>query len=142
MNLGPTIVSIILLAGWTASASGAEPLACNVNALNASERDRHHTLSEKLRRAVVGQAELANGYELALDPTRLPLDSQGSPFCVVEVAQWVDLEARCCPFLDFGIDVRGKGGILKLRLTGGENVKTFLKTEFSLVGGVSTENSR
>jgi hypothetical protein len=121
----------LLLAYPSGAASGAEPLACNLAALSPSERDRHQALTEKLAKAVVAQVELANGYELALDLARLPADAQGSAFRVVEVAEWVDLEARCCPFLDFGIDVRGKGGIVKLRLTGGRNVKEFLKEELA-----------
>ena len=41
-------------------------------------------------------------------------------------------ESRCCPFLDFGIDVRGKGGVIGLRLTGPGNVKPFLEEEFGV----------
>jgi hypothetical protein len=51
----------------------------------------------------------------------------------VEVAEWVDLEARCCPFLDFGIDVSGRGRTVRLRLTDGKGVKSFLKTELGLL---------
>lgn len=141
MKLGFTALSLLILAAWSASASAGEPLTCNVNALSASQRDRHHALSEKLRKAVVERRELANGYELALDLARLPADYRGIPFCVVEVAEWVDLEARCCPFLDFGIDLRGKGGLVKVRLTGGENVKAFLKTERALAQA-SNEQSK
>jgi hypothetical protein len=126
------VLSLLALAGSADRAPAGEPLVCNLNALSATQRDRHHALSETLRGAVVERKELANGYELSLDLTRLPADSRGLPFCVVEVAEWVDLEARCCPFLDFGIEVRGKGGLMKLRLTGGENVKAFLKTELGL----------
>jgi hypothetical protein len=136
---------LFVLAVVSASARAAEPLACNLAALSPSERDRHQALTEKLAQAVVGQAELANGYELALDLARLPADPQGSPFCVVEIAQWVDLEARCCPFLDFGIDLKGKGGVVKLRLTGGKNVKAFLEQELlsrSDRPAAATENTR
>ncbi|MGH9364387.1 MAG: hypothetical protein ACRD1B_03860 [Thermoanaerobaculia bacterium] len=114
-----------------------EPLVCRINALSPSARERHLVLGEKLRGAVVERIELDNGYALALDLGRLPLDAHGQPFCVVEVAEWVDLEARCCPFLDFGIDLSGKGGLVKLRLTGGKNVKPFLKTELGLISGHS-----
>ena len=133
MRLQFLALPLFVLAGAPGSAPAAEPLACNLAALTPSERDRHQVLAEKLAKAVVGQAELVNGYELTLDLARLPADAQGSAFCVVEVAQWVDLEARCCPFLDFGIDVKGKGGVVKLRLTGGKNVKAFLEEELALL---------
>jgi hypothetical protein len=59
---------------------------------------------------------------------------------VVEIAEWVDLEARCCPFLDFGLGVRGKGtGSVALALTGGPGVKEFLKMEFALVQETGVE---
>jgi hypothetical protein len=51
----------------------------------------------------------------------------------VEVAEWVDLESRCCPFLEFGIDVSEKGRVVRLRLTGGKGVKSFLKSELGLL---------
>jgi hypothetical protein len=123
----------LVLAGLSAFTAAEEPLVCDVNALKSSERDRHRLLSERLGSAAVASRELPNGYELTLDLARLPRDSHGAAFCVVEVAEWVDLESRCCPFLDFGIDVRGKGGVVKLRLTGGEGVKAFLKTELPLL---------
>jgi hypothetical protein len=111
-----------------------EPLACRLDALSPAERGRHQKLTALLERAVVGVRELPGGYELALDLSRLPADAKGDPVCVVEIAEWVDLEARCCPFLDFGIAVRGKGaGSVALALTGGPGVKDFLKMEFSLV---------
>lgn len=132
MIVGNTILSLLALAGFFASSPATEPLVCNLNALNGPERERHQALGEKLKSAVVRREELANGYTLVLDLGRLPRDAAGSPFCVVEVAEWVDLEARCCPFLDFGIELAGKGGNVKLRLTGGKNVKAFLEEELGL----------
>jgi hypothetical protein len=135
MSLWHFILSVAVAAGLAAPAPVEEPLVCNVSALSSSARERHQLLGEKLRSAVVEQVELDNGYSLTLDLARLPLDAHGQPFCVVEVAEWVDLESRCCPFLDFGIDLSGKGGLVKLRLTGGKNVKPFLKTELGLLSG-------
>jgi hypothetical protein len=135
MKLSRTLLTLAVLAGSPVSAPAEEPLACNLNALSAPQRERHRALGEKLRAAVVDRVELANGYALTLDFSRLPLDAAGAPFCVVEVAEWVDLEARCCPFLDFGIEMAGKGGPARLKLTGGKNVKAFLKTELGLQEG-------
>ena len=135
MKWSHTVLPLVLLAGSPVPAPAEEPLACNLNALSAPQRERHHALGEKIRAAVVDRAELANGYALVLDFSRLPLDRARAPFCIVEVAEWVDMEAKCCPFLDFGIAVAGKGGPVTLRLTGGKNVKAFLKNELGLTEG-------
>jgi hypothetical protein len=105
-------------------------LACDVSALTEAERARHRQLSGKLIAALVRRVELSNGYAFVLDFSRLPADAQGRPFCVVEAAEWVDLESRCCPFLEFGIDLRPKERLTTLRLTGAAGVKWFLASEF------------
>jgi hypothetical protein len=126
-------LSFLALFGLSAAGLSEKPLACDPNALSNSQRERHRTLGEKLRGAVADRVELANGYSLVLDLDRLPADAAGFPFCVVEVAEWVDLESRCCPFLEFGIDVPAKGRVVRLRLTGGKGVKSFLKSELGLL---------
>ena len=88
--------------------------------------------AETLRRTVTETSELPTGYALTLDLSRLPADAKGLPFCVVEDAEWVDLESRCCPFLDFEISLRDKGRHITLRLTGGPDVKGFLREELGL----------
>jgi hypothetical protein len=146
MNVVPFVLSLLTLAPAAPAteivadpppdlASAAEePLACRLDALSPAQRARHQKLTALLQRAVVATRELPDGWELALDLSRLPADAQGDPVCVVEIAEWVDLEARCCPFLDFGLSVRGKGtGSVALALTGGPGVKDFLKVEFAAV---------
>jgi hypothetical protein len=101
-----------------------EPLACNLNALTTSERERHDALGAKLKEAAIRREELRNGYAFAIDPARVPLS---------EIAEWVAFESRCCPFLDFGIELRAKGGLLTLRLAGEHReVKAFLTHELRL----------
>lgn len=133
MNLLSLVAPLVFAAGVTASAPApapaGEPLVCRLDALSPAERERHQRLTEALRGAVTETSELPAGYALTLDLSRLPADAKGLPFCVVEVAEWVDLESRCCPFLDFEICLRDKGRRVVLRLTGGENVKTFLREE-------------
>src|SRR5438093_7177749 len=124
MKLRSLVLPLVFAAGVTASAAPQEPLVCRIDALSPSERDRHQRLSETLRRAVTETSELPTGYGLTLNLSRLPADARG-PFGVVEVAEWVDLESRCCPFLDFEISLRDKGRHVTLKLTGGQNVKTF-----------------
>ena len=127
------LLSAIVLVAPSAAVVAEEPLVCNIAALTGAQHERHQKLGRLLRSAVVERAELENGYVLVLDLGRLPLDSAGAPVCVVEVAEWVDLESRCCPFLSFGIDVEPKGKNVRLRLTGGKGVKPFLESELGLM---------
>ena len=129
----PALLSAVLIAAPPAAAAAEDALVCNVAALPAAQRDRHQKLGRMLRSALVEKAELESGYVFVMDLGRLPLDSAGAPFCVVEVAEWVDLESRCCPFLAFGIDVEPKGKTVRLRLTGGKGVKAFLESELALM---------
>ena len=128
-----TLLPAIVLAVPATASVAEEVFVCNIGALNAAQRERHQKLGRLLRSAVVERAELENGYVFALDLGRLPADSAGEAFCVVEVAEWVDLESRCCPFLSFGIDVEPKGKSVRLRLTGGKGVKPFLESDLGLL---------
>jgi len=134
MNLRNGVLSVLLLSGLASTGRADRPLACRIDALDAKQRARHQLLSERLKEAVVERVALPQGYALTLDLARLPRDAAGLPFCVVEVAEWVDLESKCCPFLDFGIEVRGEGGVVKLRLTGPQGVREFLEDELALIG--------
>ncbi|MEP6800911.1 MAG: hypothetical protein ABJC07_03160 [Acidobacteriota bacterium] len=121
----------LFFAAATASSSSV-PLICRLDALTASERERHRLLSDTLQRAAVATTELPAGYDITLDLTRIPGGAARSR-PVVQLADWVDLELRCCPFLEFEIRISGQGERASLRLTGGDNVKAFLQTEFPLL---------
>src|SRR5262252_3587083 len=103
-----SLLSAAVLVVSAVAAVSEEPLVCNVGALSPAQRERHQNLGRMLRSALVEKVELESGYVFVLDLGRLPLDSAGAPVCVVEVAEWVELESRCCPFLSFGIEVEPK----------------------------------
>jgi hypothetical protein len=128
------LLPAIVLVAPSIGAAAEEALVCNVNALTAAQRERHEKLGRMLHSAVVERAEIENGYVFVLDLGRLPADAAGAAFCVVEVAEWVDLESRCCPFLSFGIELEPKGKTVRLRLAGGKGVKAFLGSELGLFG--------
>lgn len=86
--------------------------ACDMSALTPVQRKRHRELTRELTAAMTGRDELANGFAFHVQ----------SP--VVE--EWISLESRCCPFLEFDYDGR------VLRLTGGEGVKAFILAEMNL----------
>ena len=94
---------------------------CNTKALNPEERKKHSQLTDKLmtkRREVV---ETDKGYEFQFTPQDVS---------VAELAQWVAAESKCCPFFDFHIDLEKQGQLVCLRLTGGTNIKAFIRSEF------------
>jgi hypothetical protein len=95
--------------------------ACNTKALSPAERAHHKKLTEKLlasRKAIV---ETEKGYEFQYDP---------STVSIAELADWVVAEGKCCPFLDFHIDLEQEGKLACLRLTGREGTKVFIRDEF------------
>lgn len=101
------------------------PLACNMKAVSATERARYQVLIETIERAVRTQSELPSGFSWNLD---------GSKMTILEAAEWISLERRCCPFLNLQVEASGSGVDFKLNLQGPEGVKAFLKSEFASVG--------
>ena len=97
------------------------PIACDLNALTAPERDRRRKVLGVVARTIIGRSELADGFELSFDPAKLDLAMLG---------EWIALERRCCPFLHFRIDI-GPSDRTVLALTGGPGVKEFLRAEMS-----------
>jgi len=96
---------------------------CNVGALSAAERSRHKELTDKLMRMRKEIVEYEKGYEFQYRPKEVS---------VPEVAEWVVVESKCCPFFDFHIDLEEEGQLVCLRLTGAEGVKAFIRSEFGV----------
>ena len=51
---------------------------------------------------------------------------------LVRVAEFIELERRCCPFFKFELEAQEEGGAACLRLTGRMGVKQFIATELGL----------
>ena len=51
---------------------------------------------------------------------------------VVDIAEWIALERKCCPFFRFRLDVKGKDDIVDLSLQGSEGVKKFIEMEIHI----------
>ena len=97
------------------------PLACNLGAMDAGQKERHHACGERLRAATLEIRELPGGFEL-----RLPADLWAA------AAEFVALERLCCPFLGFALELEPEGAALRLRMTGREGVKQFMRSEFGI----------
>ena len=89
---------------------------CRIDVLDDDARHRWQALREAMRTARTDVRELPDGYAVGFG---------ADPALFVQVAEWITLERRCCPFLDFGLDWFGAETV-RLRLTGGPGVKAFL----------------
>jgi hypothetical protein len=100
---------------------GQRKFYCNIKALQPAERARHKQLTEKLTSIRKEVVETEKGYEFQYSPSDVSL---------LELADWVVAEGKCCPFFDFHIDLEQEGTLLCLRLTGADGIKAFIRTEF------------
>jgi hypothetical protein len=96
---------------------------CNTNALTPAERAHHKQLGDKLMSTRKEVIETEKGYEFQYSPADVS---------VLELADWVVAEGKCCPFFDFHIDLEREGTLLCLRLAGAEGIKAFIRSEFSV----------
>jgi len=92
------------------------PIACDLSAL--PDHDKHLSIGEELMPQAQNVAELDDGYQI-----EFPIDTLDL------VAQFVDGERRCCPFIHFQISVPPASDTVMLSVTGREAVKKFLTQE-------------
>src|SRR5271168_1257770 len=103
--------------------SAAEiPIACNLDAISASDRPRYDELRKMLAASAIGKRELSDGIAVRISTERMAL---------AQLAEWISFERKCCPFLHFGIDVAPESGPVWVSLTGRPGVKEFLAQAFS-----------
>ena len=96
------------------------PIACDLTAIPADEREAHELLAKQLFfEAVPERQELSDGYAFRFRADQYPL-----------LAAFIANERLCCPFFCFTLEVTPAQGPLWLRLTGGEGVKEFIEAEF------------
>ena len=99
------------------------PIACLLS--DAAQAQRREQLASELFAGVTATHELADGYELVFP---------GEALWLTRLAEFVNFERVCCPFLTFELLLAPKQGPIQLRIRGGEEIKTFLKDELQLVG--------
>ncbi len=95
------------------------PVACSL--MPAELQERRRNVLSKIRAAVVAVTELQNGfvYQFANREQIIP-----------ELANLVQLEHQCCPFLTFRLTVEPGDGPVLLEMTGPEGTKEFLAEVF------------
>jgi hypothetical protein len=98
------------------------PYACDMTAIPPEKRRAHHALIDRLMTEAVEEiSDLADGLAF-----RFPAEEYDA------VTEFVGRERLCCPFLSFALDVSPDRGPLRLRLTGPEGVKDFIRAELHL----------
>jgi hypothetical protein len=113
----------------TASSGASEQNAeeskfyCNTKALSPIERAHHKEVTEKLIKVRMLIVETPKGYEFQYSP---------SSVSIVDLAEWATVEAKCCPFFNFHLDLEREGNLVCLGLAGAEGIKTFIRTEFQV----------
>ena len=100
------------------------PVACDLAALSAGQRERQRLLQRRLRADVKEIQELSDGYAFRYS---------SEPSVLLTVAEFITLERLCCPFFDFGLDLERDEGPLWLRMTGGEEAKRVLEAGLAAV---------
>jgi hypothetical protein len=98
------------------------PIACELDAISAADRPRYDELRKMLAASAIGKRELPDGVAVRISTERMAL---------AQLAEWISFERKCCPFLDFRIDVAPESGPVWVSLTGRAGVKEFLAQAFS-----------
>jgi len=116
------VIASISMPAIMHAAKHETPLACDRSALSSEQRKRHFDeLGAALLSLKRSTHELAGGFEF-----EFPADAAVYQL----LAEWVGGERLCCPFFDINLHVEKEGGPMRLRLTGPEGVKQFIKADF------------
>ena len=96
------------------------PILCTLN--DADFRERERDVLQKIKASVLSTSETDNGYSF-----RFPSDD--ASFAALN--EFIVLERRCCPFLDFKLTVPRALGEIHLELSGPEGAKEFIAANFT-----------
>lgn len=118
--IGIMMILKVLIAISLCLAENQAPFACNLKAFQPEQRQRWRALLDHVYAGVIRNRELSDGYAFRIDTSRMPL---------MEVAEWIELERRCCPFFDFELALHGEDGAVWLSLKGRPGVKQFIEMD-------------
>jgi hypothetical protein len=96
------------------------PIACNLKALTSEQRKELAQIGHRVIAAINTSRELKDGYAFRVDP------AQAS---IVDVAKWLDLWRRCCPFYEFQVDFYAADDTVWLSVKGRQGVKEFIPVD-------------
>jgi len=110
---------------WTILGDTVPPIACNLKALSSEQRKQLDQVGAHVISAIAESRELKGGYAFRVDPAKASL---------IDVAQWLDLWRRCCPFYEFQIDFHAADASLWLSVKGRPGVKEFIPLDSPRLG--------
>lgn len=124
MMLNPLVLALSVAAAGSAP-QPAPPIACRPAALDTTQRRRQQELLDEVRRRTLATRELPDGFALVMPP---------EPALFVDLAEWISLERRCCPFLSIALEWSTADEVL-VRLTGQPGVKDVIAAEMRIAPG-------
>jgi len=110
-------IALLLVSACAIAAETLPPIACNMKALSSEQRKELEKLGGHAISAITTSRELSDGYAFRIDPAKASL---------IDVAQWLDLWRRCCPFYEFQIDFHAADDNIWLSVKGRPGVKEFI----------------
>jgi len=104
----------------TLAAETLPPIACNLKTLTTEQRRDLEKIGTHVISSISSSRELSDGYAFRIDPAQASL---------MEVAQWLDLWRRCCPFYEFQIDFHAADVDIWLSVKGRPGVKEYIPVD-------------
>ena len=101
----------------------AKPIACDMTALSPNQHERYDELRALLDSQLQEVSEHPAGYGFRFSPGRQTW---------IQLAEFVELERLCCPFLIFALTLPTDDESIWMALTGPRGTKAFLREEFGL----------
>ncbi len=114
------LTAILAASGWLPPTTDPPPIACNMKALTSAERNELGQSGEHVISAITSSREPKDGYAFRVDPAKASL---------MDVARWLEVWRRCCPFYEFRIDYHGADGNIWLSVKGRPGVKEYLPSD-------------
>lgn len=99
-------------------------IACCKLTFSEVEKNHYKQLRDKIFNNLVRTEELADGYSFVFSGSARAL--------LHDLADWIPLEKKCCPFLQFSVLIN-QDEYVRLQLTGPSDIKNFLLNELELI---------
>ena len=96
------------------------PIACSLT--DPELQERRKTVLQKIERYLIRVNELENGFSY-----RFPAEDS----ILQELVTVINLERKCCPFLNFNLTVEAQSEFVSLELTGRDGTKETIKSLFN-----------
>lgn len=108
------------LGTWNFKIMNAEiPVACYLTDKELQARRRDYL--DKAAESLIEATEISNGFIY-----KFPL----KPAILQDLAEIIDLERQCCPFLNFRLTIESGTDFVALELTGAEGTKEIVRSLF------------